>query len=52
MLLNSIVNASIYTKCISLSNQKYITQPVLINLHPNDNSPILINFTTIHLRLN
>ena len=38
MLLNSIVNASNYTKCISLSNQKYITQPVLINLHPNEHS--------------
>ena len=35
-LLISIVNASNYTKCISLSNQKYMIQPTLINLHPNE----------------
>ena len=37
-LLISIVNASNHTKYISLSNQKYMTQPTLINLHPNENS--------------
>ena len=34
-LLISIVNASNHTKCVSLSNQKCMTQPNLINLHPN-----------------
>ena len=36
--LISIVNASNHTKCISLSNQKYIIQSMLINLHPNEHS--------------
>ena len=26
----------IIQKCVSLSNQKYVIQPVLINLHPNE----------------
>ena len=34
-LLMSMVNASYHTKCVSLSNQKCMTQPTLINLHPN-----------------
>ena len=34
-LLISIVNASNHTKCVSLSNQKCMTRPTLINLHPN-----------------
>ena len=34
-LLISIVNASNQTNCVSLSNQKCMTQPSLINLHPN-----------------
>ena len=34
----SIVNASNHTKCVSLSNQKCITQPTLVNLHPNEYS--------------
>ena len=34
-LLSSIVNASIFTKFLSLSNQKCGTQPGLISLHPN-----------------
>ena len=34
-LLHSIVNASSYTKYISLWNQKSEIQPTLINLHPN-----------------
>ena len=33
-LLISLENASNHVKCISLSNQKYIIQPTLINLHP------------------
>ena len=34
-LLISIVNVSNQTNCVSLSNQKCMTQPTLINLHPN-----------------
>ena len=34
-LLISITSASNHTKCISLSNQKCIIQPTLINLHSN-----------------
>ena len=36
VLLTSIVNASIRTKYVSLSNQKCEIQPTLINLHFND----------------
>ena len=35
-LLTSIVNVSNHAKCVSLSNQKCLTQPTLINLHPNE----------------
>ena len=31
----SIVNASNYTKCVSLWNLQCMTQATLINLHPN-----------------
>ena len=37
-LLTGIISASNHTKCMSMSNQKYITQPTLINLHPNEYS--------------
>ena len=37
-LLISIVNATNHKKCILLSNQKCMTQPTLINLHPNEYS--------------
>ena len=37
-VLSSIVNASKYTKCVSLSNQKCQIQSSLINLHPNEHS--------------
>ena len=37
-LLISIVNASNHKKCVSLSNQKCMTQSTLINLHPNEYS--------------
>ena len=37
-LLISIVNACNHTKRVPSSNQKYVSQPTLINLHPNDNS--------------
>ena len=34
-LLTSLANASNHTKCVSLSNQKCITQTTLISLHSN-----------------
>ena len=37
-LLTDIVSASNHTKCVSLSNQKYMTQATLINLHSNEYS--------------
>ena len=38
VLLSSIVNVSNHTKCVSLSNQKCMVQPTLINLHLNEYS--------------
>ena len=38
VLLNDIVNGSNLIKCVSLSNQKYVIQPALINSHPNEYS--------------
>ena len=35
-LLTGLVNISNHTKCVSLSNQKCMIQPTLINLDPND----------------
>ena len=35
-LLTSVVNAAKHIKCLSLSNQKCMTQPTRINLHPNE----------------
>ena len=35
-LLSGLVNAFNHTKCVSLSNQKCITQPILINLYANE----------------
>ena len=37
-LLPSIANASNCIRCISISNHKYMTQPTLNNLHPNEYS--------------
>ena len=36
VILTSMVNASNYTKCISLSNQKCEIQPTLINVYLNE----------------
>ena len=33
IVLNNIFNGSNHTKCISLSDQKYMVQPTRINLH-------------------
>ena len=35
-LLTGLVNGHNNTKCVSLSNQKCMIQPTLINLHPNE----------------
>ena len=37
-LLTIIVSASNHTRCMSLSNQKFMTEPTLINLHANEHS--------------
>ena len=37
-LLTGLVNVSNHTKCVSLSNQKCMIQPTLINVHPNEYS--------------
>ena len=37
-LSTSIVNVSNHPKCVSLSNQKCMTQPTPINLHPDEYS--------------
>ena len=34
--LTDLVNGLNYTKFVSLSNQKCMIQPTLINLHPNE----------------
>ena len=38
VLLAGIVSASNHKNCVSLSNQKCMTQPTLINLHANEYS--------------
>ena len=37
-LVTGIVNKSNHTKCVLLSNQKFMIQPTLINLHRNEYS--------------
>ena len=37
-LLTGLVNGSNHTKCVSLSNQKWMIQLTLIYLHPNEYS--------------
>ena len=34
--LSSIGNTQNHVKCLSLNNQECMTQPTLINLHPNE----------------
>ena len=38
-LLASVVSASSHMKCFLSSNQKCMTQPTIINLHPNEYTP-------------
>ena len=44
-LLTGIVSAWNQTKCVSLSNQKFMTQPTLINLNPNEYSQELLYYS-------
>ena len=37
-LLTGLVNGANHRNCVSLSNQKCMIQPTLINLHPNEYS--------------
>ena len=37
-LSTGLVNGSNRTQCVSLNNKKCMTQPTLINLHPNEYS--------------
>ena len=37
-LLTGLVNAFNHTKCVLLHNQKWLTQPTLINLYSNEYS--------------
>ena len=48
-ILTDLVNESNHTKCVSLSNQKCMIQPTLINLHSNEYNK---NLTSLHLWLN
>ena len=41
-LLTSIISTSNHTKCVLLSNQKYMTQPTLIHLHTIDYYPFVV----------
>ena len=38
--LSNRINGSNHTKCMSSSNQKCMTQPTFINLHPNEYSQV------------
>ena len=50
ILLTNIVSAANHTKCISLS-KKFMTQPVFINLHPNEYGKELRYYTlAVNLR--
>ena len=44
-LLTDIVSAWNQTKFVSLSNQKFMTQPTLINLNPNEYSQELLYYS-------
>ena len=43
-LVTGIISASNHTECVSISNQKRMTQPTLINLHPNEYSQELHHY--------
>ena len=37
-LLTGIVSVTNHTECVSLGNQKFTTQPTVVNLHPNEHT--------------
>ena len=43
-LLIGLLDSSIHTNCMLLINQKYMTQPTLINSHPNEFSQELHSY--------
>ena len=46
VLLSNIVNGSSnHTNNVSLSNQKFMIQPTVINLHPNEYSQVHLQLT-------
>ena len=45
VLLSNIVNGSNHTNNVSLSNQKCMIQPTVINLHPNEYSQVHLLLT-------
>ena len=47
MLLASLVNGSNHIKCMSFSNQKYITRPTPINLLPTEYSQELLCYSFV-----
>ena len=46
-LLTNVFNASNPTKCVSFNNQQCMTQPSLINLHPNEYNQELHYYLTM-----
>ena len=46
-LLTGVVNESNHAKCISVSNQKYLIQPTLFNLHPNEYNQELHYYSSV-----
>ena len=47
-LSTSVVNVCKHPQCVSLSNQKCTTQPILVNLHPMNT---VRDYSTIHFML-
>ena len=43
-LVTGIISASNHTECVLISNQKCMTQPTLINVHPNEYSQELHHY--------
>ena len=43
-LKNGLANTSNHTKCAVLYHQKYDIQPILANLHPNEDIQELCNY--------
>ena len=48
-LLTGLFSGPNHAKCVSLSNQKCMTQATLINLHPNEYSQELHYYSSVKL---